>query len=199
MIQPKIFYISGKTCTGKTTLSKRLSSEHSYPIIELDTIVDSLHNDKDFIYLEAYRGDISSEIVQSFIKATIQALSTEIATHGGVIFEGAIANPEILKAILEPWKSNYQFIYLHPVNTDKYLEQLVSRFIKSSAVNRNGLPSLLWNEFNKQQLEKYYKDRNLDKEILSCLTSYAKISMNESDSRLKKFTEVFDNIDVREL
>ena len=93
---PSIIYIAGKTCTGKTTLSKQLSDKYQYPIIELDTIVDVLGDEKDHLYIEAYQGDINSPVVRRFIDLTVKKLSEAIRNYHGVIFEGAIANPDIL-------------------------------------------------------------------------------------------------------
>ncbi len=199
MKQPSLIYISGKTCTGKTTLSKRLSEEHGYPIIELDTVINSLHSNDPLTYVEAYQGNLDSNIVQSFIKSTIDTLYPQAYKYGGVIFEGAIANPEILTSIIKPWTSNFHFIYLHPVNKDVYIKQIISRFEKSTTNDRNGLPVLLWDKFTNEQLSAYYEERILNDYIIEGITSYAKDSMEESARRLNLFSSYFADIDVREV
>lgn len=194
-----VIYISGKTCTGKTTLSRQLSKKYNYPVVELDGIIDSLDGDPNQLYLEAYQGDLSSKTVQRFIEDSIRALKRAVDTQGGVIFEGAIANPEILVSIVHPWKSDCEFIYLHPVNINNYTQRIISRFEKSDVTHRNGLPSLFWNKFTEQQLTTYYKERLLSEDIISSITAYAKESMQTSAERLKEFSAYFTNIDVREI
>lgn len=196
---PSIIYIAGKTCTGKTTLSKQLSDKYQYPIIELDTIVDVLGDEKDHLYIEAYQGDINSPVVRRFIDLTVKKLSEAIRNYHGVIFEGAIANPDILMDILKQWQLYYKFIYLHPTDINNYNKQILSRFIKTNATNRNGLPSKFWNKFTKPQLTKYFNDRIITNDIQKNTNLYAEDSMKESSRRLEKFSLYFNDIDVREI
>ena len=101
--------------------------------------------------------------------------------------------------ILKQWQLYYKFIYLHPTDINNYNKQILSRFIKTNATNRNGLPSKFWNKFTKPQLTKYFNDRIITNDIQKNINLYAEDSMKESSRRLEKFSLYFNDIDVREI
>jgi guanylate kinase len=200
--RPRIVYLSGKTCTGKTTFAKKLQ-ELGYSIIELDPVVM-----KSVVipfgvkpgegFLTAYRGIGSKEQTQAFIDATKKEIQEKIKPSP-VVVEGAIATPHILKEVFSENLNDFRFVYLHPVNSEVYSTRIKERFIAGAATGTSGLPKHFWEMVDQIDLEHFVNTKELNAGIEKALEEYTKLSMFESKKRLELFQEEFNDIQVVEI
>src|SRR3989344_2585894 len=185
--KPKLVYISGKTSTGKSTFSKNLRDLYGYSIIDLAEI-----------FITVYRDTEPKEYVDTFIKATKDAILSKL-NFSPVVVEGAIAKSRIINEIFSGELKNFMFIYFHPVNHDKYAQRIKQRFIDGAENNTTDLPKLFWFFIDQSDLEKFIKTKILSKELNGAIDQYADISMEESKERLKHFQKNFSEINIIEI
>jgi guanylate kinase len=200
--RPRIVYLSGKTCTGKTTFAKKLQ-ELGYSIIELDPVVM-----KSVVvpfgvrpgegFLTAYRGIGSREQTQAFTDAAKKEIQEKIKSSP-VVVEGAIATVHILKEVFADNLSNFRFVYLHPVNLEVYSARIRERFIAGAATGTSGLPKHFWEMIDKTVLEQFINTAKLNEGIEKAIMAYASLSIAESLERLNQFKNEFSDIQVVEI
>ena len=192
---PKLVFINGKTSTGKTTLSNKLSEKYNCAIIELDEVIYALDSPKGINkFIEAYQKRDQVEYIKSFVDAVRLRIQEELKNHEFVIIEGAIVRSETLKEIISNWADSFLFIYLDIKDVDAYVRNLTNRLSASNNDGGNGLPTLFWDKFSPELLEKYYADRQVTPEVENAIRSYAVDSMKESEIRLAKFASKFNHI-----
>lgn len=195
--KPKLVYISGKACTGKTTLAKSLQDTFGAAIIELDEIVRKIDTPNGTNrFEEIYKGAAETPTIQKFTDQTTKELFTALATHPMVVFEGAIANSQTLSAITQAWSKDFLFIYLHPVHLDAYANQLTERLMQSSANSDAGLPRSFWSLLSNEERKTFHSAKLLTDEIKTAIATYAKQSAHNSVSRLALFAKDFNDIIV---
>lgn len=193
--RPKLVFLSGKTSTGKTTLSNKLKDRYNCAVIELDAVIRGLDSPQGINkFLEAYQRRDHPGYVRNFVDAVQGRIRKELESHNFVIIEGAIVNSKTLQEIIDEWSDSFLFIYLDIKNIDVYVRNLKSRFIATSQGDGNGLPVSFWRKFKPKLLRQYYVDRQITPEIRRVIKSYALDSMDESAIRLAKFSSKFDHI-----
>ena len=196
---PKIIYLSGKTCTGKTTLANFLRDKYGSAIIELDEIISEIDAPEGIDkFVEIYRNRGEVELIHLFTTRVKEEINKALKTHPSVIFEGSIANNKTLLEIVQDWTDQFLFIYLSPINLDVYNQQLKNRLKLANRNNNAGLPSMFWKKFTTEQLEEFYTSRDGKSDVDAGITNFAKESMRESEIRQKMFAEVFADILVVE-
>jgi tRNA A37 threonylcarbamoyladenosine biosynthesis protein TsaE len=131
--KPQIIYLTGKTCTGKSTFSRQLSEDIRYKIIELDEVVLSdlvakqgLETSPTFEVV--YKENPGTPFVDAFIGAVQQKVEDALLSHELLVIEGAVGNAQTLAALFKD-SPEFSFIYFHPENLDIYIRNLTSRFM----------------------------------------------------------------------
>lgn len=201
--KPKAVYVSGKTCTGKTTFTNELIGL-GYTTIELDQIVISAVVEKFNVsptheaFITAYRDQGPSEHIEAFISATRKEIETKL-NHSPIVIEGAIAQSRILKEIFAGDFKDFYFVYLHPVNFEVYKDRIQQRFITGAATNSSGLPKAFWSLVNPTDLDDFKKTLAVNENIKKAIHEYTTSSMEESKARLAHFKESFPNLHVVEI
>lgn len=200
--RPQVVYLSGKTCTGKTTFAKKLQTL-GYSIIELDPVVVNsvvipFEVDRGEAFLTAYRGIGSKEHTKAFTDAAKKEIQ-EMLKVSPVVVEGAIATPHILKEVLSNYLNDFNFVFLHPVNLEVYSARIKERFIAGAATGTSGLPKHFWEIVDQSDLEHFVTTGRLNDGIKKTIDAYATMSSAESLKRLQQFGEVFTDIQVVEL
>lgn len=201
--KPKVVYVSGKTCTGKTTFTKELSSI-GYANLELDKIVTSAVvepfnvNQVHEAFITAYRDQGPKEQIQAFIEGTKREIRTK-ENFSPVVIDGAIARSRILKEIFADDLKGFYFVYLHPVNFEIYKDRIQKRFISGAVNNTTGLPKAFWTLINSIELDEFKKTLTLNAGIENAISEYTKSSMEESKERLSHFKESFPDLHVVEV
>ena len=153
---PRVMFLTGKTCTGKTTLADIIRREIGYGVVELDTIVCQLETPTDSNkFAEVYRNRGQTGLVDEFVNNTRENLESCLQSHPGVLFEGALANNDTLSEIIDGWQDSFSFVYLLPVNLEKYKRQITERFKLTTPDDNNGLSSSFWRGLDAAQLERF--------------------------------------------
>ena len=201
--KPKLVYISGKTSTGKSTFSKNLKDLYGYSIVDLGevvfkSVIEVFSSDPSETFITVYRDTEPKEYVDTFIKATRDAILSKL-NFSPVVVEGAIAKSRIINEIFSGELENFMFIYFHPLNHDKYAQRIKQRFIDGAENNTTDLPKLFWFFIDQSDLEKFIKTKILSKELNGAIDQYADISMEESKERLKHFQKNFSEINIIEI
>ena len=201
--KPKLVYISGKTSTGKSTFSKNLKNLYGYSVVDLGevvfkSVIEVFSSDPAETFITVYRDTEPKEYVDTFIKATRDAILSKL-NFSPVVVEGAIAKSRIINEIFSGELKNFMFIYFHPVNHDKYAQRIKQRFIDGAENNTTDLPKLFWFFIDQSDLEKFIKTKILSKELNGAIDQYADISMEESKERLKHFQKNFSEINIIEI
>lgn len=202
--RPKLIHISGKTSVGKTTLANKLAEKYSYHVIQLDKIVLKYVIDKFKLedsgqpFIEVYRNRDKKEWIKSFIEGVHSEIESAAEQDKPVILEGAVANTDTLKELLEPYPRAL-IIYLHPTDIDQYSKNLVSRFEMSTPTDGAGLPSKFWSLMKEDEIAQYHDTRVITPELYLAINNYAKESRKESKRRLAAITGKFKNTLVVEM
>jgi len=202
--KPEVIYLSGKTSTGKSTLANRLNSKAGYQIIELDQVVTAAVVNKlslpepSQVFVEVYRNRSQRDWIDLFVSAAQAEIQKLLQKDKRVIVEGAIANPITLKELFAN-VPNFSFVYIHPRNLSTYQANLLNRFVKADHQNRAGLPSAFWALMDEQAFEQFCEDRQITPKLTGIIKQYAALSAKESEVRLKKFREHFNNIEAVEV
>jgi adenylate kinase family enzyme len=202
--RPSLIYISGKTCTGKTTLAKNLMERFGYRHVELDKIVQrvlvkSAPLDEDQrIFIEVYRQRTSPDLINRFVEAAATAINYHLSSGERVIFDGAIAHPETLMQLLGELPP-VTFVYLHPVNIDRYSRNLIGRLAHATPTHSNGLPARFWDYIDTSEFQNYCESRELTPKLNENIRNYAIASAAESKERLNSFKKVIRPIMLIEI
>lgn len=196
---PQLIYISGKTCTGKTTLARLIKDTFDSGIVELDNVVRKIDAvDESQKFVDAYRHRNNMELVTNFVRLAKSELDASLLQHPMVLFEGAIANSETLSEIVEDTE-RFLFVYLLPVNLDVYKARITERFLASSPDNGNGLPGSFWKHLDSSELATFYKTKKISANIDQGINAYTIGSMKEAKTRLTTFSKLFTDIVVVEI
>ncbi|MDR3547735.1 MAG: hypothetical protein P4M11_05635 [Candidatus Pacebacteria bacterium] len=200
--KPRIIYVSGKTCTGKTTFANEMRAE-GYVQIELDTIVTNsvvipFNLPAGEAFLTAYRDAGPTEQTEAFITAAKSEIA-EKAKSSPIVIEGAIAKSRILKEIFSNELADFFFVYFHPVHLENYIERIRTRFTAGVVDGTTGLPKHFWDRTREVDVESFIVTLKMNEGIERAIKEYAGISMKESEERLAHLRESFPDIHVVEV
>lgn len=196
--KPLIIHVSGKTSTGKSTFARTLGVELGYSVIELDAVmheavIDPRSLDPAEVFVKVYRERDKMEWVRPFVERARQKIKCELKAGNHVIFDGAIANIDTLRDVLNGFDSA-EIVYFHPLHLQVYESYLTQRFMLTRSDFRAGLPEKFWNCIAQSDFNQFYKDRKLTDRLKSSIAAYAKASQTESKARLKTIQDVFKNV-----
>ncbi|MBX4192597.1 hypothetical protein KW798_03905 [Candidatus Parcubacteria bacterium] len=201
--KPRIVYISGKTCTGKTTFANDVLAQ-GYGGIELDKIVTSAVIEPFNVqppnegYVVAYRDIGPSEQIAAFISAVRKEIKEKLVATP-VVIDGAIARARILKEIFSDEFTDFYFVYFHPVHFDLYKERIRNRFITGVPDNSAGLPKDFWALVNKKDFDEFMQKHTLNEGLEKAIDEFTHKSMEESKHRRDHFKESFPGLHVVEV
>jgi guanylate kinase len=201
--QPPILYLTGKTCTGKSTFSSRLHAASGYVIIELDSVVNeavikhlSLQDIEGDVFVSVYKTADHPEWTDAFVMAARQRIQALLAQGKKVIVDGAIANPGVIRCVFDGLPDRL-FIYFHPqAASSDYRRNLTSRFMGTGAHDRNGLPNAFWECIDKALFARFCQDRVLTSRLVQGIADYAQHSAIESATRLESLQAAFPAITI---
>ncbi len=166
-----VTFITGKSCCGKSHFVERLNGV----VLELDLVVRELAEEMGIgeppNYNEAfavYKNE--GELVDRFV----ERVREEIANNENIIIEGALANVEIINRIFD---GEYKFIYLHPIDINRYYGKIMKRITIDIKNGTRTVP--IWN----------------DKEDLDVF-DFTRKMMDKSNERLRYFQEHFNVVVV---
>jgi hypothetical protein len=197
--KPRLIYLSGKTCTGKSTFANELKNRIDYDIIDLDLIVlervitPLKLEDEHTVFVEVYRNERKRDWVNQFIAAVKTAIEAKRAQHQPTVIDGAVANSNTLAAIFADYP-DFRFIYFHPFNIDVYIRNLTNRFVMTSNDFNSGLPKQFWEVVEASEFRNFCVTRAITPGIERSIEQYAKLSQAESHARLANFRERFYQI-----
>lgn len=200
--KPSPIYLTGKTCTGKTTLLNEFVSI-GYRTIVLDeiilnSIVNKYHVRDVSSAFTVLRGEARSEWQTSFIQATRHAILSKLK-HNLIIVEGSLANNEILKKIFSGKLENFSFIFLLPTDVFTYRNRIQKRFIAEVASGIRRLPESFYHTINETDIKEYLDTQQINNILSKKIENFAMWSTEESQRRLNYFRQLFSDIIVVEV
>jgi adenylate kinase family enzyme len=200
--KPPVIYISGKTSTGKSTFGRRLRDELGYQVIELEAVLMKVIREHGLDEQSTFRAVMydaaDSPPKGHFIAATDNLISEALAEGKLLAIEGAVANADTLKRILEP-AHGLRFVYFHPTDIEVYIRNLTSRFMQSGEDSYGGLPLKFWRLIDDTEFKTFCQTRELTAGLRHAIREYAAASQKESLSRLEEFRRSFDGITLVEI
>jgi guanylate kinase len=197
--QPKLIYISGKTCVGKSTFANKLHDTLGYEIISLDAII--IENvirplditDQKNAFVEIYKKRDDRQLLDLFVSTTQNLVSIKQAHNQPTIIDGAISNIETLMELFARYPE-LNFIYIHPEDLNIYKRNLTNRFMLADATSRSGLPKRFWDFIDKDEFQLFCENRIITPRLAESIVKYANSSQQESEKRLATFQTKFAEI-----
>jgi hypothetical protein len=202
-LQPSLIYLSGKTCTGKTTFSDKLKVACNYDVIELDTVVNDavikpldLHDAEGDVFVSVYKTADNAAWIDPFVIEAQRRIRSLLGQHKKVIVDGAIANPAIIHRIFDSL-DDLTFMYFHPsAGSENYVRNITNRFKTTTTNHRNGLPNAFWGCIGQDAFADFCKNGAMTPPLVTGIHRYAELSSDESMKRLKVMQENFSGIRV---
>jgi guanylate kinase len=189
---PNAIYLTGKTCTGKSTFTKYLVDKLHYEHIELDKVVRQQIiyklnlKDEGSVFQEVYKYRNEMEWITLFVQSVKQILNAKEKEGKKVVIEGALANTKTLKEIFDDLDS-FLFVYFHPYELENYTSYLTMRFLTSNETNEASLPKSFWSLIDQNNFKKFCKTREISNELKESINKYAQRSKVNSEKRLISF------------
>ncbi|MDP3988620.1 MAG: hypothetical protein Q8P93_00060 [bacterium] len=202
IIKPKLIYISGRTCSGKTTLSHEIE-ELDYKKIELDKIVESAVmqaysvTSSSEAFIAAYRGEGPEIYTTAFISEAQKIIHNERLSGSQLVAEGAIAKGWIFKEVFADYLDELLFVYLLPRDIKVYAKRIETRFIDGVAHGTTGLPKDFWALVSQDDVDQFLNTGKLGK-LKDIFIDFAVHATRESRERLTHLQESFPDIYVVE-
>ncbi|MES2953577.1 MAG: hypothetical protein V4674_03365 [Patescibacteria group bacterium] len=200
--KPKLIYISGRTCSGKTTLSREIENL-DYKKIELDKIVERavMHafnvTSSSEAFLAAYRGQGPEAHTTAFITEARKVIHLECLSGSRLVTEGAIAKDWIFKEVFSDYLDDLLFVYLLPRNIEVYAKRIEARFVDGAATGTTGLPRDFWALVSQKDVDHFIRSGELGK-LKDNFLDFAVHAAKESQERLTHLQESFPDIYVVE-
>lgn len=192
-----VIYLSGKTSTGKSTFGRKLRDELGYEVIELEAILLEIVKKNGFDEQTTFRAVLydmeESEPKTLFLDATNRIITDALASNRHVVIEGAVANVETLRRILQS-ATNLLFLYFHPSDIEIYIRNLTKRFMESDERSYGGLPLKFWRHVDDTEFTAFCKTRKLTDNLKASIRQYALGSQKESLIRLEEFQQEFGSV-----
>ncbi|MDP3989124.1 MAG: hypothetical protein Q8P93_02725 [bacterium] len=200
--KPKLIYISGRTCSGKTTLSHEVE-KLDYKKISLDKIVERAVmqglnvTSSSEAFLAAYRGEGLEAYTTAFITEARKVIHGERLSGSRLVTEGAIAKDWIFKEVFSDYLDDLLFVYLLPRNIEVYAKRIEARFIDGAAAGTTGLPKDFWARVSQKDVDHFLESDELGT-LKDTFLDFAVHAAKESEERLAHLQESFPNIYVVE-
>lgn len=200
--KPAVIYVSGKTSTGKSTFGRKLRDELGYRVVELEAVLLDIVRERGFDEQSTFRkvlyeaGEFEEKAL--FLAATDRIIADALGQDQSVVIEGAVANAETLRRVLQPAKGMV-FLYFHPGDIAVYVRNLTQRFMESGEDSYGGLPLKFWQMVDDTEFKQFCQTRELTDGLRDSIRRYALASQRESLVRLDEFKQVFKDITVVEI
>lgn len=197
--KPQILYISGKTCTGKSTFSNNLHDDLGYEIIELDQVVrnDVVRKiglaDEGSVFVEVYKYNNRRDLIDPFVASVKKQLNATRNKNIPLILEGAVASTDTISEIFVDYP-DFMFIYFHIESLDNYTRNLTKRFMLAGKDFKSGLPKQFWTLVDEKEFDEFCNTRVLSQSLKSSIHEYALRSQIDSKKRLSNLKSKFTNI-----
>lgn len=189
--QPKIIFLAGKSCTGKSTFAQSIE-EFGYRHVEFDLIVRQFVRDKFKLdnseAFRVYKGDTLKEWQESFEVAAKKLVEGK-AKESKIVIDAAVADPKIIKRILN---QDFMLIYFHPFNKDFYVNNILKRFSEDVTENKISFP--LWDHITEEILSDYKTNGRKGQKISKLVNEYAEDRTKKSEDRFKFFKKEYPKI-----
>lgn len=198
--KPQIILLSGRTCTGKTTMAKELSSELKMEILNLDDFINEnvikkfglpTNRNNSVIYTKIYSNEDDNMYHQTFIEAFKNFL---LKNDKPTIIDGSIHNPKIIGLL----DNNFEIIFLHPVDLKSYTGRVIKRFEQGVCDGTSGLTERFWDYVNQKQIDEYCATKNITEEIKKNIGEFSIEIQQKSLERITKIAS-FSKINVLEI
>jgi shikimate kinase len=198
--KPKIILLSGRTCTGKTTMTKELSSELKMEILNLDDFINDnvikkfnlpTNTNNSVIYTKIYSNEDDNIYHQAFIEAFKNFL---LENDKPTIIDGSIHNPKII----DLFDNNFEIVFLHPVDLKSYTDRVIKRFEQGVCDGTSGLTERFWDYVSQKQIDDYCAKKNLTQEIVKSIEIFSIEIQQKSLERINKIAS-FSKINVLEV
>ena len=193
---PRLIFIIGKTCTGKSTFAKSLD-EQNYKHLELDYIVlESVIkkfklSDRDKAF-SVYKGIANSDWQNSF-ETAVRSLIEEELKKSKIIVDAAFADPSVLKRVIPSEdESNFALIYFHPFDVHFYYQGILNRFMIDVKTKSRSFP--IWDRVTEEILDDFKIHGEKGTKLLSFVRKYGDESVKKSVERFEIFEKVFPEI-----
>lgn len=193
---PKLVFVMGKTCTGKSTFAKSLAKQR-YKHLELDfTVINDVVkkfevSDRGEAFL-VYKGTAKSDWQKTFEDAASKLIKNELLTSK-IVVDAAIADPNVLKRIIpDEYINDFKLIYFHPFDRKFYFQGILNRFIDDARNSRRSFP--IWNEITEEIWDDYQRNGEKGMKVISIVNKYGTESADLSVERFEKFKKVFPEI-----
>lgn len=192
---PRLIFITGKTCTGKSTFAKSIV-ELGYEHLELDfvvreSVVNKFEESKGGKAFFVYKGDAPGEWQDSF-EAAAKKLMVEKVNQSKVIVDAALASPEVVGRIFSGELSEFMFVYLHPFDVPFYYEYIVARVVNDIETMGRSFP--IWDFMTAEAVDDYRRNGRVGEKIQRIVEDYGEQSIKTSEERYQNFKEVYPNI-----
>lgn len=194
--ETKLVFVSGKTCTGKSTFARRISNQ-GYFHLEIDYVVlksvvekfNVLQRDEAFL---VYKGKAFHEWQKSFEEAAKKLILKHI-DKTKVVVDAAFADPNVLRRIIpEKFNNSFELIYFHPFSRELYYEGILNRFIEDINSEKKSFP--IWLEVTEEILEDYKQNGMKSLKVLALVKKYGDESADLSLERFRLFKNIFPKI-----
>jgi len=179
-ISPSLIFINGKSCCGKSTLSKKFA-EHGYRVIETDEIIRKLARKfrmkaKDAFGFNVYRNQGNRKMINMFIREVRYHIHKNC--NKKLVIEGGLSDSTLINNVFRD--INYTFIFLNPVSTERYYKRIYKRFIADVENKSRLMP--IWGKDIWELIDKHgYKS----KEVKQFIKKKAKEYKETSDKKLE--------------
>lgn len=204
--KPSVIYLTGKTCTGKTTFAGRLRASVGYEVVRLDDIVHdaiivplNLQKIEGDVFVSVYKTADNPEWRELFVAKVREHIQNLLAQGKKIIVDGAIANVTVVHDIFQDLPDTV-CIYFHPgKSSPTYVRNLTNRFMGTTAQHRNGLPNAFWKLVDPEAFAQFCKDKIMTPPLERTIATYAEHSHQESKKRLVAFQQTFPSLWVVEV
>ena len=193
--QPRLIFLAGKTCVGKSTFARSLK-KFSYKHLELDLLIREKVvkkfkiADANEAYL-VYKDKAPREWQQSFEKAT-HNLIEENLKFSKIVVDAAIADVKVLKRIFSENLNDFLCVYLYPFDQKFYYQAIFNRFVKDIKTKTQSFP--IWDYITPEILDDYLKNGKDGRKIDGVIRRYRDESTALSAKRYEKFKRAYPKI-----
>ena len=192
---PRLIFITGKTCTGKSTFAKSIV-ELGYEHLELDfvvreSVVNKFEESKGGKAFSVYKGEAPKEWQDSFESAAKELIVNKLA-QSKVIVDAALATPEVVGRIFSGELADFMFAYLHPFDVAFYNEYIMARLVNDIETMGRSFP--IWDFMTAEAIDDYRRNGKNGEKIQRIVKDYAEQSIKTSVERYEKFKTVYPNI-----
>lgn len=198
--KPKIILLSGRTCTGKTTMAKELSSELKMEIVNLDDFINDnvikkfdlpTNTNNSVIYTKIYSNEDDNMYHKTFIEAFKNFL---LKNDKPTVIDGSIHNPKIIGL----FDNDIEIVFLHPVDLKSYTNRVIKRFEQGVCNGTSGLTERFWDYVDQQQINEYCDTRKITEKITKNIENFSIEIQQKSLERISKIAS-FSKINVLEI